>query len=135
MNLNTWRVSQILAVLQLLTAFALHGVYTSQWGWLSADNVMTLLDKSVSFAALLFILLPVAAVIGLFRCQRWGYYPLIVFPLVAIIFGTIPFPYASYFFSSDIQFMSKVIVAINVILVGVGVALFRKSGSATAVSE
>ena len=127
MDFRAWRIAQVLAVLQLLTVIALHGVYTSQWGRLTADQVMPLVDRAVLVAALLFILLPIAAVIGLFRYRRWGFYPLILFPLVAIVFGTIPIPFASMFFSSDVQFTSKVIVVVNSIFVIVGVALLRYS--------
>ncbi len=102
MNQKSWRTAQVFAVLQLLTAFALHGVYTNQLWHLSPDQTMSLKGVAVSVAAFLFILLPFAAVTGLFRYKRWGYYALILFPLVAIVFGTIPIPYASYFFSSDI---------------------------------
>lgn len=78
-------------------------------------------------AALLFIVLPIAAVIGLARSKRWGFYPLIVFPLTAIVFGTIPVPYASHFFSSNIQFTSVIIVVVDVALVGFGIALLMLS--------
>jgi hypothetical protein len=96
---------------------------------------MSLLDRAVSVAAILFILLPVAAVVGLCRYRRWGFYPLILFPLVAIVFGTIPMPFASFLFSSDIHFMSKVIVVVDSILVIVGVALLRCSGPVTDASQ
>lgn len=46
---------------------------------------------------------------------------------MAIVFGTIPIPFASFFFSSDIQFLSRVIVVVDSILVIVGVALLRLS--------
>ena len=135
MNKKIWRTAQVLAVLQLLAALALHGVYTRQWSLLTTDQVMPFLDKAVSIAALLFILLPIAAVLGLFRYSRWGYYPLIAFPLVAIVFGTIPIPYASHFFGSDIKFMSNIVVAVNVVLVSVGVVLFKYSKATVEVSQ
>ena len=131
MNVLAWRIAQALAVLQLLTAITLHGVYTSLWGRMTTDQIVPLLDIEVSVAAILFILLPIAAVIGLFRYRHWGFYPLILFPLVAIVFGTIPIPFASFSFSSDIQFTSKVIVVIDLILVIVGVALLRYSRPGT----
>ena len=127
MKVRVWRTARVLAALQLLTAVALHGVYTSEWGRLTSDQVVPLLQRSVSGAAILFILLPITAVIGLFRYRRWGFYPLILFPLVAIVFGTIPIPFASTFFSSDIHLMSIVIVVVNTILVIAGVVLLRYS--------
>ena len=69
-------------------------------------------------------MLPVAALIGLFSYSRCGFYPPIVFPLVVIIFGTSPIPCASQFFGFDVQLMSEFIVAINVMLVGAGIAIF-----------
>lgn len=127
MKLRAWRIAQGLAVLQLLTAIVLHGVYTSQWARLTTDRVLPLVDLAVSIAAVLFFLLPITAVFGLLRHRRWGFYPLILFPLVAIVFGTIPIPFASLLYSSDVELMSKVIVVINSAFAVVGVALARFS--------
>ena len=43
---------------------------------------------------------------------------------MVIIFGTSPIPCASQFFGFDVQLMSEFIVAINVMLVGAGIAIF-----------
>ena len=129
MNQKIWRTAQVLAVLQLLTALALHGVYTNPWIRVSVSQGPSLLDAAMIFAALLFIVLPIAAVVGLVRNNRWGFYPLIVFPLTAIVFGTIPVPYASHFFSSNIQLNSVIIVVVDVALVGFGIGLLMLSRS------
>lgn len=120
---KAWRTAKAVAVLQLLTALALHGVYTNPWIRIAVSQGISLIDGVMILAALLFILLPIAAVIGLARHKRWGFYPLIVFPLTAFVFGTIPIPYASYFFSSNIHSNSVIIVIVNVALIGVGIAL------------
>ena len=129
MNLRVWRIAQVLAILQLLTAIALHGVYTSQWWPSASDQVATLLDWAVFVAAILFILLPISAVLGLLRYRRWGFYPLIAFPLVAMVFGTIPVPFASLLFTSNIELMSVLIVAVDLFLVAVGIGLLRHAAS------
>ncbi len=135
MKQTAWRIAQVLAALQLFKAIELHGVYTNLRSWLSTDQVMSLLNWALSFAGILFVLLPIAAVIGLFRYRRWGFIPLIVFPLIAIVFGAIPIPFVSYLYSSDVQFMGKVTVGINVIFSGIGLALFWYSRSKTEVVE
>lgn len=127
MNQTAWRTSQVLAILQLLKALELRGAYTIQWLRVTSDQAMSLLDWAVSFAAFLFLLLPIAAVIGLFRYSRWGFYPLIVFPIVAAVFGAIPIPFTAHLYSSDVYFMSKVIIVIDLFFVGIGVLLFRGS--------
>ena len=127
MNQTTWRAAQVLAILQLLKAFELRGAYTIQGLRFTSDQAMSLLDWAVSFAAFLFLLLPIAALIGLFRFSRWGFYPLIVFPIVAAVFGAIPIPFAAHLYSSDVYFMSKVIIVIDLIFVGIGVLLCRGS--------
>jgi hypothetical protein len=124
---TTWRVAQVLAILQLLKALELHGVYTILWARLTTDQPMLLLDWAVSLASVLFLLFPIAAVIGLFRRRRWGFYPLILFPIVAVVFGAIPVPFAAHLYSSDVYFMSKVIIVVNLIFIGVYVLLFRDS--------
>ena len=135
MNLTTWRIAKVLAVLQLLKALELHGVYTVQWARLTSDQVMSLADWAVAFASLLFLVLPIAAVFGLFRNNQWGFYPLIVFPIVAAVFGAIPIPFIAQLYNSDVVLMSKVIIVVDLIFVGIGVLLFRDARAKTAVEQ
>lgn len=135
MNLTTWRTAKVLAILQLLKALESRGVYTIQWARLTSDQAIALVDSAVVFAALLFWILPIAAVIGLFRGSRWGFYPLIIFPVVAAVFGTIPIPLVAHLYSPDVVFMGKVIIVVNLIFCGVGVLLYRDAKTQFAVAQ
>ena len=135
MNQGTWRIAQVLAVLQLVKALELHGVYTFELIRFTSDQPMSLFDWAISFASVLFFLLPIATVIRLFRHSLWGFFPLIIFPIVATIFGAIPVPFSTYLYSSDVHFMSKVIIAVNLVFVGIGVLLFKDSRARVAASQ
>ncbi len=125
MTFSTWRIAKVLAILQILKALELHGAYTIHWARLTSDQAMSLADWAVAFASLLFLVLPIAAVYGLFRNQQWGFYPLIAFPIVAAVFGAIPIPFLAHFYSSDVVFMSKIVIVVDLVFVGIGVLLFR----------
>jgi hypothetical protein len=96
---------------------------------------MSIADWAVAFAALLFLFLPIAAVIGLFRESRWGFYPLVVFPFVAAVFGAIPIPFVAHLYSADVVFMGKVIIVVDLIFVGIGVLLYRDARAKVAVAQ
>ena len=132
MNTTTWHIARVLAALQLLKALELHGAYTFQWARLTSGQSMSLAEWAIAFAALLFLILPIAAVFGLFRNKQWGFYPLIAFPAVAAVFGAIPIPFLANLYSTDVASMSGVIVAVNLVFVGVGVLLLWKSGATAA---
>jgi hypothetical protein len=134
-NFKTWRIAKVLAILQLLKALELHGAYTIQWARLTSDQAMSPADWAVAFASFLFLLLPIVAVLGLFRNNQWGFYPLIVFPIVAAVFGTIPIPFVAHFYSSDVVFMSKVIIVVDLVFVGIGVLLFRNARAKMATKQ
>lgn len=135
MNFSTWRIAKVLAILQLLKALELHGAYTIQWSRLTSDQAMSLIDWAVAFASFLFLVLPIAAVYGLFRNNQWGFYPLIVFPLVATIFGAIPIPFVAHLYSSDVGFMSTMIIAVNLVFVGIAVLLLRDARAKMAAEQ
>lgn len=96
---------------------------------------MSLVDWAVAFASFLFLVLPIAAVYGLFRNNQWGFYPLIVFPIVAAIFGAIPIPFVAHLYSSDVLFMSKVIIIVDLVFVGIGVFLLRDARATVAAEQ
>ena len=135
MNFSTWRIAKVLAILQILKALELHGAYTIQWARLTSDQAMSLADLAVAFASLLFLVLPIAAVYGLFRNQQWGFYPLIAFPIVAAVFGAIPIPFLAHFYSSDVVFMSKIVIVVDLVFVGIGVLLFRDARARIAAAQ
>ena len=130
MNIPTWRVAKVLAVLQLLKALELHGAYAIQWSRLTSDQAMSLTDWAVAFASFLVFILPIAAVYGLIREKLWGFYPLIVFPIFAAVFGAMPIPFVAQLYGSDVTYMSTVIVVVDLVFVGVGVLLFRNASAA-----
>ena len=132
---STWRIARVLAILQLLKALELHSAYTIQWARLTSDQVMSLADWAVTFTSFLFLVLPVAAVYGLFRSNQLGFYPLIVFPIVAAVFGVMPIPFVAHLYNSHVVSMSKVIIVVNLVFVGIGVLLFRDARAKMAAEE
>ena len=125
-NQTTWRVAQVLGMLQLVKALELHGIYTVLWAQLTGDQPMTLQGWGLSLASMLFLLLPIIAVIGLFQRRRWGFYPLIVFPLVAVVFGAIPMPFLASYLRS-FAFTSELLIVLNIVFMGIYLLLFRKT--------
>jgi len=92
-------------------------------------------EWAFAFASFLFLVLPIAAVFGLFRNNQWGFYPLIVFPIVAAVFGAIPIPFVAQLYSSNVVFMSNAIIVINLVFVGFGVFLFRDARAKIATEQ
>ena len=127
LNQTTWRAAQVLGVSQLMKALELRGVYTMLWAQLTADQPMSLQGTALSLASVLFLLLPIMAVVALVQRRRWGFYPLFLFPVVATVFGAIPIPFVASFFSFNL--MSEFIIGLNIIFIGIYLVLFRKTGT------
>jgi hypothetical protein len=121
-----WRIALVLAVLQLMASIALYGVYWAPWSWFEVVGQSTLNNSLMFLASLLFIALPVAAVFGILRNSRLGLIALSIYPAVAWMFGAIPVPFASAFFTEDIGFNSLIITIVDGLAILLGVVLLAK---------
>ena len=112
-----WRIGWVVAILQLLTALSLFGVLWAPWNWLVLPQPMTTAGRLTMIASLLFISLPIIAVTKLWRRKISAFYAMAAFPIMAFVFGTVPIPYASVFYSSDISLNSWVIGIVDALAV------------------
>lgn len=89
---NYFRISQVFALLAVISAISFHGVYTFylQTPVLSFDSFF---EVTIFCLALLFILLPTLALASLLLKKPWGILPLIVFPIVATVFSIAAIPF------------------------------------------
>lgn len=121
--MNVRSIGVVLAALQLATSVSLYGVFWDPWRWFQVSSASIAFQTAMFTASLLFILLPIAAVAGVWHHRKVGWYALCGYPAIAWIFGTVPIPFASYVYSADIRLNSVAITIVNVLAIIVGIAL------------
>ena len=121
--MNHWHIGWAVAILQLATTFLLLGLWTP-WTWFAVFGSSLLVQSLLFIANILFLVLPVLAVIGLWKRSTLAFLALATFPVCAWVFGVVPIPCLSSIFTSDIEANSMIITIIDVLAVMFGVGLF-----------
>lgn len=124
MNVRT--IGLVLGALQLATSVSLYGVFWEPWRWFQVASLFGVVQVAMFVASLLFILLPIAALLGIWLHRGFGWYALCGFPVIAWIFGAVPIPFASYAYSEDIRLNSIGITIVDALAIAVGVTLLMK---------
>ena len=122
-----WRVGWVLAILQILCAVFMTGRLWMPWTWFDVVNATLLWQLALFTANILFLILPVIALVGMLRRRRFGFMAIAVFPVVAWVFGTMPIPFSSEVLPFAIATNSWIISIVNALAVVIGVTLFLRT--------
>ena len=112
------RIAFGLAVLELLSALPLYGIYTSPFRLYGADGFWSVISIVGSGLSILFPLLPFLAVIAFMR-WRTRFLWLGLYPVVAFLFGVVPIPFATHLYTADKMINTYFIAAIDVLWIGI----------------
>ena len=102
MNRRTHSLTIALAALTLISALSLPGIFMWPLNAFRMDNYYmdgVLLVASMDALRVLFLVVPVASLIGAIRGNRWALYGVMAFPVIAWVFGAGAIPYLSHIFA------------------------------------
>lgn len=109
-------IALLLAGCQAIVAVPLHGIYTASIRFFGATGYWSLTSLLLNALSIVFVVLPFLALYGIFRNERYGYWCLGLFPLVALVFGVTAIPLVKHIYGSDVMLNSIFIICINVIV-------------------
>src|SRR5471032_2376679 len=135
MDTRTHQFSLALATMALLSALSLPGVFlwpinaliilwpinaVKLHDYYAADGM--LLGTFIDALRILFLVGPIATVVGAIRRKRWALYGLMAFPVIAWVFGAAAIPYIAFVFPT-ITPRAVAITIINLLVIAVAVWL------------
>jgi len=123
-NQNLWRIGWLIAILQGLSTLSLPGLYVEPWSWFLVIGTPLVVKSLLFVANILFITLPIAAALALWKRNRLAFIALAAFPITAWVFGTVPVPLLSNLYTTDVSINNWIITIVDGIAVLVGVYMF-----------
>ena len=120
------RIALALAILELLSAVPLYGIYTMPVAFFNTEGYWRPLTVGLNVLGVFFLLLPILAVLGLLRGWRSSFLWMGLFPVAAWVFGAVPIPFAKQlFYTADVVFNSYLITAIDGLAIAITYILYR----------
>ncbi|HRQ58216.1 MAG TPA: hypothetical protein PLN31_12415 [Azoarcus taiwanensis] len=119
------RIALLLAFCEALVAVPLYGIYTAPVQLFGATEYWSPMTLMLNTLSVVFLILPLAALYGVFRNQRYGYWCLGLFPLVALVFGVTAIPFVKHLYGSAVLLNSVFIIVINTGVCLAAVWLYR----------
>jgi hypothetical protein len=101
MDHRTRKFAIALSAIELASALSVPGIFLWPLNAFRMDNYYmdgVLLVASVDALRILFLVIPVVSIIGAIRGKRWALYGVMVFPVIAWVFGAGAIPYISHVF-------------------------------------
>ena len=117
---------KILGGIELLAALLAYGVWTMpfrHFGLLGSDHPLVI---ATGLLAVLFLVLPLIGLWGMFKKKRSGYLALAAFPIVAFTFGVTAVPFVKHFYGAPSQANTVIIAVINILVVVAALWLFAR---------
>ena len=119
MNRRTHGLAIALTAMTLVSALSLPGIFLWPLNAFHIDNYYmdgVLLVASIDLLRILFLVVPVASLIGAIRRKQWALYGAMVFPVIAWAFGAGAIPYVSHIFEAATP-RTVAITAVNLLVV------------------
>ena len=119
MNRRTHSLTIVLATLALLSALSLPGIFLWPLNAIRIDSYYmdeVLLVASMDALRILFLLVPVVSLIGAIRGKLWGLYGIMVFSVIAWVFGVGGIPYLAHLFTPGMH-RTIAITVINLVVI------------------
>lgn len=116
------KVGFYFSCLVLLSALLRWPTYTFPFRTLSADNFWSLEILMGNALSLSFLIFPVLAFLGFVRHWRSSYIWLGLSPVIFFLFGSVPIPFAGYFYSEN---HALFITVVNIAALLIVVWLYR----------
>jgi hypothetical protein len=114
-----------LSVLELLVALPSYGIYLQVLNTYGSHDFWEPIRVSISLLSMLFVLLPIYAVFTSLKNMKSAYLAIILFPLLATIFGVTTIPFINLFYPGHLLSTTTLIV-INFSIVIAGIYAWRK---------
>lgn len=121
------KIALVIAILELLSALPFYGIYTMVIRFYGATNYWTPLLIGTSLLGLAFLVLPLLAVIGLWKDWRSSYLWMGLYPVVAFLFGVVPVPFANYLYTDNSALNTVFIGIANLCVVILAIWLFLQT--------
>ena len=122
--MNNILIAKSIATLELASALPLYGIYSAPIRFYGADNYWTLLSLGSNLLGLCFIVLPLFAVIGIYRGWRVSYACMGLYPIVAFMLGATPVPFLTHLYTNDLLLNTVFIGIINALALSAVIWLF-----------
>ena len=111
--------------LVLVAALLRWPTWTFPFRSLGADNYWSIDVLATNILTFSFVVFPILAFIGFLRGWRFSYLWLGLSPLVFFLFGSVPIPFAGYFYGENHEFNTAFIATINIVAVLAVIWLYR----------
>ena len=123
--MNIKRIAIIFAAIELVTALTKYGIYTMPIRFYGMEGYWSLPSLGTNLLGILFLALPITAIISLLKGKNIGFLWMGLFPIVAFVFGVVPIPFANYLYSSNVNINTVFIAIINILAVTISLWLYR----------
>ena len=116
--MTTSRATCYLAILILVSALLRWPVYTYPFQIIGVSNYWNIATIGSNLFMVSFLIIPVLGMIGVLRNWKTKYLWLALAPIIFFFLGSIPIPFSSYLYSESHELNTKIILAINLVIIG-----------------
>ena len=129
--MSSQKISFYLAAIMLSSALVVWPIYTFPFRTIGSGGYWHPAIIATNLLALSFLVIPVLGLLGVINGWRTRYIWLAISPIVFLLFGSVPLPFASHFYSDNHQLNSVIILVINIATIALVTWLYLNENTHT----
>ena len=115
---------KVLAIIYILVALPLYGIYTQAYTFYGSHDYWNNWKILIYILSIAFIVLPAHALYAVLCEKKSAFISLILFPVVATIFGVIVIPFFRYFVG-EMMINSIALIVVNMLIMIIAIHAWR----------